>query len=208
MPGGGREPGETNPIETALREAQEETGLDPKLVTTVAIAPPFSEGLHRLRIVSPVVCVLNIAPENLKLSPCRREVDCVYWIPIRTFLESDLAETVKMSYISHDGPIYRTSSGFRFYSKGTGLNHFIWGLTAHICITLSAIALNQAPTFPYSENIAISSIWSEGDRLRVGCHSVALTTQQREEWIDYPNKVKPNLCINEWESTTGRVSKL
>lgn len=39
FPGGGWEPGDTSPVETALREAVEETGLDPAGVDPVALLP-------------------------------------------------------------------------------------------------------------------------------------------------------------------------
>lgn len=39
FPGGGAEPGDDGPVGTALREAQEETGLDPAGVVPVAVLP-------------------------------------------------------------------------------------------------------------------------------------------------------------------------
>lgn len=41
LPGGKREDGDADDIETALREAQEEIGLDPALVDVVAVLEPF-----------------------------------------------------------------------------------------------------------------------------------------------------------------------
>ena len=39
FPGGGADPGDTGPISTALREANEEVGLDPAIVTPLARMP-------------------------------------------------------------------------------------------------------------------------------------------------------------------------
>lgn len=41
MPGGKVDPVDTNDAETAIREAKEEIGLDPSLVTVVTIMEPF-----------------------------------------------------------------------------------------------------------------------------------------------------------------------
>ena len=42
LPGGKREEGDANDVETALREAKEEIGLDPSLVTVVTVLEPFA----------------------------------------------------------------------------------------------------------------------------------------------------------------------
>lgn len=42
MPGGKVEEGDANDIETALREAKEEIGLDPSLVSVVAVLESFT----------------------------------------------------------------------------------------------------------------------------------------------------------------------
>lgn len=41
LPGGKRDEGDANDAETALREAQEEIGLDPSIVEVVTILEPF-----------------------------------------------------------------------------------------------------------------------------------------------------------------------
>ena len=41
MPGGKREEGDADDVETALREATEEIGLDPSLVDVVTVLEPF-----------------------------------------------------------------------------------------------------------------------------------------------------------------------
>ena len=40
LPGGNREDKDATPVETALREAEEEVGLDPNLVEVVSVLPP------------------------------------------------------------------------------------------------------------------------------------------------------------------------
>ena len=41
LPGGKREEGDADDVETALREATEEIGLDPSLVDVVTVLEPF-----------------------------------------------------------------------------------------------------------------------------------------------------------------------
>lgn len=209
LPGGVQEPGETSPIDTALREAQEETGLDPKFVDVITVAPPFAAGVNILTTVSPVVCVLNTDPESLTLTPDGTEVDCIYWMPVEIFLEHTHAQVIKNSWIRN----VRTSwMGFNFDSQETGKQHFVWGLTAFICISLSAIALNQAPAFPYSENVCISSVSNEGPSLVANLHQIALTTSHIEKWKDYnvtsSEFFKPTISIDKWISCHKLVSKL
>ncbi len=198
LPGGGREPTETSPVQTALREAQEETGLDPSLVTVLAVAPPFSTFVRTLTAVTPVVCVLNTNPKNLILTPSENEVDCTYWIPVANFLDSKNTEMVRFKV----GKYHSTGVGFHFDSSTTGQHHFVWGLTARICITLSAIALNKAPAYPYSENLALSSAWTDGQRLGVVHLRVALTTKHREEWKDYPKANSNIMPFDKWANFT------
>lgn len=205
MPGGAREPSETSPVQTALREAQEETGLDPSLVTVLTVAPPFVSGLRTITAVSPVVCLLNTEPKNLKLTPCEKEVDCIYWMPIENFVRSETLEMVGGTL-----PFGRfCGAGFHYDSDSTGQHHFVWGLTARICISLSAIALNEAPAYPYGENSVISSIWIEDEmRLRVGVHDIALTSKHREEWKDYPKTNSNIMPFDKWTCTNNITSKL
>ena len=42
LPGGKREEGDANDVDTALREAREEIGLDPSHVTVITLLPPFT----------------------------------------------------------------------------------------------------------------------------------------------------------------------
>lgn len=41
LPGGKREEGDADDVQTALREAKEEIGLDPSLVSVITLLPPF-----------------------------------------------------------------------------------------------------------------------------------------------------------------------
>ncbi len=77
FPGGRMDPGET-PAETALREAHEEVGLDPALVTLFAELDHLSTVVSRSHIV-PLVGRL---PSIIPLGPASVEVERVFWLPL------------------------------------------------------------------------------------------------------------------------------
>ena len=51
LPGGKRDESDADDIETALREAKEEIGLDPSLVTVVTLLEPFHTKVLLLFII-------------------------------------------------------------------------------------------------------------------------------------------------------------
>lgn len=57
LPGGKADEGDADDRETALREAKEEIGLDPSLVTIVAVLEPF---LSKVSIVVPISKIIVI----------------------------------------------------------------------------------------------------------------------------------------------------
>ena len=84
FPGGRMDPGET-PAETALREAHEEVGLDPSLVTLFAELDHLSTVVSRSHIV-PVVGRL---PAVVPLGPASPEVERVMWLPLAELVRPD-----------------------------------------------------------------------------------------------------------------------
>jgi mutator protein MutT len=84
FPGGRMDPGET-PVQTALREAHEEVGLDPALVTVFAELDHLSTVVSRSHIV-PVVGRL---PEIVPLGPASSEVERVIWLPLGELVRPD-----------------------------------------------------------------------------------------------------------------------
>ena len=80
FPGGRMDPGETA-LDTALREAHEEVGLDPELVTVRGELDHLNTAVTRSYIVPKVGTV----PERLDLRAQTSEVERVLWVPLAEF---------------------------------------------------------------------------------------------------------------------------
>ena len=115
FPGGRCDPGET-PWVTALREAQEEIGLDPALVTVVGLSTPYrtGTGFH----VTPVV---GFVSPGFTLTPNPDEVAAVFETPWDYLM--DLA-----NHEEREGEFPAGTK--RKYHAITWDEHLIWGATA------------------------------------------------------------------------------
>jgi len=124
FPGGQMEPGDVYPEDTALREAQEEVGLDPSKIELIGRLSPrqTGTGFH----VIPVVGILQ-PPLNLKADPA--EVDVMFEVPL-----SELAREANFSLenVCNNG-------NKRSYWVLKHDSFFIWGLTARILKEFSSL---------------------------------------------------------------------
>ncbi len=73
FPGGRPDPTDGGPVDTALREAHEEMGIDPESVELLG----FLEPIHTVEFSLFVVPVVGRLPANPRLVPSEREVDKV-----------------------------------------------------------------------------------------------------------------------------------
>ncbi|MFY0409723.1 NUDIX hydrolase [Solicola sp. PLA-1-18] len=121
FPGGRRDPGDVDEAATALREAQEEVGLDPAAVHVFGDLPP----LWLPPSNSAVTVVLGYAPSSTPVhiaSPA--EVASVFRTPLADLLDPERRFTVR-------GPSGWRGPGFRV---GDGLT--LWGFTAGVVARL------------------------------------------------------------------------
>jgi 8-oxo-dGTP pyrophosphatase MutT (NUDIX family) len=134
FPGGSIDATDASPLQAALRETQEEIGLDPTSVRVLGgldEIPTFVSGF----VISPFVGWLEEAPE---LTPNPAEVAEVLRIPI-----SDLVENVRRE------PGFR--HGERTYPTEAWIwnDHVIWGVTArllrHFLVLLAEAGLAEPP---------------------------------------------------------------
>jgi 8-oxo-dGTP pyrophosphatase MutT (NUDIX family) len=127
FPGGRTDPGET-PLETALREAHEEVGLDPTSVTVHGELQHLNTVVSRSYIV-PKVGTVAARPD---LAPRTMEVDRVLWVPLAEFTRPDTYR----SEVWGIGPTDRTLHFFELDDET------VWGATAHMLVDLLDRALS------------------------------------------------------------------
>jgi len=125
FPGGRMDAGET-PIESALREALEEVGLDPALPTVVGELAHLNTVVSRSYIV-PVVAVLSERPE---LVPQTDEVDRVLWTPIAELTREGTYRLERWGQPPFERPLH-------FFELD---DETVWGATAHMLVELLAAA--------------------------------------------------------------------
>ncbi|MEV7633066.1 CoA pyrophosphatase [Microbacterium sp. NPDC089318] len=123
FPGGRRDPDDANPVDTALREAQEETGLDPSGVEILATLPelPLAASNH---LVTPVLAWWR-KPSTVAAVDHAETVD-VFRVPVAQLI--DPANRCTWT-LTRDGATYR---GPAFDIEGT----LVWGFTAGILSAL------------------------------------------------------------------------
>ncbi|HEY0302915.1 MAG TPA: CoA pyrophosphatase [Rhizomicrobium sp.] len=119
FPGGRAEPTDVSLVETALRETQEETGIEPAFVTVAGFLDAYETGTGFA--ILPVVGLLS---EGFAISAQEREVARIFEVPLGFLL--DPANKVRQT---------REFQGVRrsFYSF-TYEGHYIWGATAAMLI--------------------------------------------------------------------------
>lgn len=115
FPGGRRDPEDTSIAANALREAQEEIGLDPRHVEVIGYLDDYPT-LTRYR-VTPVVGIVSDEPP---VQRCEDEVAEIFEVPLEFVLD---ARSYQSSMLSREGlnlPFYELHHG----------GHRIWGATA------------------------------------------------------------------------------
>lgn len=119
FPGGSVDPTDTSPAMTALREAQEEIGLDPSRAEVLGILPPVFTVVSNF-LITPVVAYLAQGPGTLQLQPT--EVDEVILLPLEGLANPVILHTEEWERGGLRRIVY-------FYDYGP---YRIWGATARI----------------------------------------------------------------------------
>jgi 8-oxo-dGTP pyrophosphatase MutT (NUDIX family) len=120
LPGGRCDPGESA-AQTALREAQEEIGLDPAFVTLTGLSTPCQTGTGYL--ITPVV---GFVRPGFTLTPNPHEVADIFETPFGFLMDPANHEEHERDF----------GSGSRRFYAMTHENRFIWGATATILLAL------------------------------------------------------------------------
>ncbi len=126
FPGGRCDPGET-PIETAVREAHEEVGLDPGLLEIVG------ELQHLSTVVSKsyIVPIVARAERAVPLTPQSAEADRVFWLPIGELTRAGTYHAERWGTVPMDRRLH-------FFHLD---DETVWGATAHMLVDLLTRAL-------------------------------------------------------------------
>jgi peroxisomal coenzyme A diphosphatase NUDT7 len=126
FPGGRMDPGETA-LETALREAHEEVGLEPSLVTMCGELEHLNTAFSRSYIVPEVGTVT----ERLDLQAQTSEVERVLWVPLAAFTRAGAYRSEHWG----EPPLDRMLHFFELDDET------VWGATARIIADLLTRAL-------------------------------------------------------------------
>lgn len=119
FPGGLREPFETA-MEAALRETQEEVGIEPQDIQVLGRLPSFN-AVSEYR-VTPYVGVVD---SGAKIIPCEREVEDAFEVPFSFLMNSDNHIIRDVHFDGKEHRIYDMP-----YDGPDGIHRNIWGMTA------------------------------------------------------------------------------
>jgi 8-oxo-dGTP pyrophosphatase MutT (NUDIX family) len=122
FPGGRIDPGDDGAIGAALREAEEEIGLDAHHVEIVGMSTPCRTGTGY--IITPVI---GVVPPNLPLSPHAAEVEAIFEPPFAHLLDS-------ANYVEREA---EWNGVLRRFRETIWEDYRIWGATAAILADLA-----------------------------------------------------------------------
>ncbi|MEJ0041186.1 MAG: CoA pyrophosphatase [Rhizomicrobium sp.] len=113
------EPKDVSLVETALRETQEETGIEPAFVTVAGFLDAYETGTGFA--ILPVVGILS---EGFALAPDAGEVASIFEVPLAFLLDPANRQRQSREFQG------RQRSFYAFTYEG----HYIWGATAAMLI--------------------------------------------------------------------------
>ncbi|NWV21123.1 NUDT7 diphosphatase, partial [Origma solitaria] len=139
FPGGKSEATDKDDIDTALREAKEEVGLQPEKVEVICRLTPGIDKINNL--VTPVVGFIE---DTFQATPNPDEVSEVFVVPLEYFIKPLNYKT--FSYKTSSGYLTRIHC-FKYDDPEHKRSFKIWGLTAHFAVFLALVIFRERPTF-------------------------------------------------------------
>ena len=121
FPGGRREDTDADAVATALREAQEEIGLDPAGVEVLGTMPTYTTVTHFT--VTPVVAIVE-RPAAYRPDP--HEVESVFEVPLVDLMSPDRHQRHRYQWEGQS----RDFLAMPWHDAEAGTERFIWGATA------------------------------------------------------------------------------
>ncbi|XP_045191467.2 uncharacterized protein LOC123548342 isoform X2 [Mercenaria mercenaria] len=132
FPGGMQDEHDKDEIATALRESEEEIGLDPKDVDIIGV---FAPGIVKPN--SLVYPVIGLVSSDFKPVINENEVSIVFELPLKRFLSTE-----RRRISNFRSPINATYHVHHFIDYVNGKEVDTWGFTAAFCV-MTAIGLYQ-----------------------------------------------------------------
>jgi 8-oxo-dGTP pyrophosphatase MutT (NUDIX family) len=117
FPGGMRDRDDASPEATALRETEEELGIEPSRVAILGLLDDIATPTGF--VITPVVGLLKTLPP---LAPNPAEVAETFTVPWKVFLDPANGRTEEREFLGESRTIW-------FYDTG---RHIVWGATASI----------------------------------------------------------------------------
>nr|WP_229676075.1 CoA pyrophosphatase [Hoyosella rhizosphaerae] len=125
FPGGAADPGDTGPIDTALREAREETGLDPSGVRPLTLLPEIYVPVSGFE-VTPVLAYWETPSDVSVVDPT--EAARVANVAVHDLIKPENRFMLRHPDIPYDSPAFVTSG------------MLIWGFTAGLLAGMLSVS--------------------------------------------------------------------
>ncbi|RKG32112.1 CoA pyrophosphatase [Acinetobacter tianfuensis] len=142
FPGGKRDPNDTSNIVVALREAQEETALNPFDVRLLGDLP--MQKARNGMLVKPVV---GLIPPEVQLVAQPSEIDRIFFASLQKLMDAPpIPYEVRYAHQSLYFPSMRVE------------NEIVWGLTARMLVSLFQYGLDYKKDWPFLVNSPVFKI--------------------------------------------------
>ena len=122
FPGGAADPTDASLTATALRELEEETGIDPDFVTVAGFLETYETVTHFA-----VLPVVGLVAEGFTLTLDAREVESVFEVPLAFLIDPANCTEERVEWQGRPR---------RFYAF-TYEGHYIWGATSAMLVALA-----------------------------------------------------------------------